>query len=66
MKDYQKAMDMLELADKIPNVDKNVVAENRREVISEMKNFMRSWKFPIVLIMYYIIVLDIYTTFFDN
>ena len=43
MKDYQKAMDMLELADKIPNVDKNVVAENRREIISEMKKFMKSW-----------------------
>ena len=42
MKDYQKAMDMLELADKIPNVDKNVVAENRREIISEMKKFMKS------------------------
>ena len=42
MKDYQKAMDMLELADKIPNVDKNIVAENRREIISEMKKFMKS------------------------
>ena len=43
LKDFQKALDMLEIAEKIPNVDLKVVDCTRREVVSEMKqNLLKS------------------------
>ena len=44
MKDYQKALDMLEIAEKIPEVDMKIVEANRREIITEMKVYMMKEK----------------------
>ena len=41
MRDYQKALDMLDIAEKIPDVNINIVNDNRREIIAEMKQFMK-------------------------
>ena len=41
LKDYQKALDMIDIAEKIPDVDMKIVQENRKEIISEMKRFLR-------------------------
>ena len=41
LKDYQKALDMMDIAEKIPDVDLKIVKENRKEIISEMKRFLR-------------------------
>ena len=46
MKDYQKALDMLEIAEKIPEVDMNIVENNRKEIIVEMKQYMMEVKNP--------------------
>ena len=46
MKDYQKALDMLEIAEKIPGVDMKIVENNRKEIIVEMKQFMMEDKKP--------------------
>ena len=46
MKDYQKALDMLEIAEKIPEVDMNIVENNRKEIIVEMKQYMMEVKKP--------------------
>ena len=40
MKDFQKALDMLEIAEKIPDVDMKIVEQHRREVVTEMKHNM--------------------------
>lgn len=40
LKDFQKALDMLEIAEKIPNVDRKIVDLHRREVVVEMKQNM--------------------------
>ena len=37
LKDFQKALDMLEIAEKIPNVDMKVVENTRRELVTELK-----------------------------
>ena len=42
MKDYQKALDMLEIAEQIPNVDMNIVNEHRKSIISDMKVHLKS------------------------
>ena len=44
MKDYQKALDMLEIAEKIPEVNMKIVEANRREIIAEMKVYMMKEK----------------------
>ena len=44
MKDYQKALDMLELAEKIPEVDMKIVEANRKEIVVEMKQYMMDCK----------------------
>ena len=41
MKDYQKALDMLEIAEKIPGVNIKIVEETRKETINDMKQFMK-------------------------
>ena len=41
MKDYQKALDMLEIAEKIPEVNIKIVEETRKETIADMKQFMK-------------------------
>ena len=41
MKDYQKALDMLEIAEKIPEVNIKIVEEARKETIADMKQFMK-------------------------
>ena len=46
MRDYQKALDMLEIAEKIPEVDMNIVENNRKEIIVEMKQYMMEVKNP--------------------
>ena len=46
MRDYQKAMDMLEVAEKIPGVDMKIVENNRKEIIVEMKQYMMEAKKP--------------------
>ena len=46
MRDYQKALDMLEIAEKIPRVDMNIVENNRKEIIVEMKQYMMEAKKP--------------------
>ena len=46
MRDYQKALDMLEIAEKIPRVDMNIVENNRKEIIVEMKQYMMEVKKP--------------------
>lgn len=40
MKDFQKAMDMLEVAEQIPGVDMATVDSYRREVTKEMKEHL--------------------------
>ena len=45
-RDYQKALDMLELAEKIPGVDIKVVEDHRQEIIAEMKQHMMECKKP--------------------
>ena len=42
MKDYQKALDMLEIAEKIPDVDMKIVNDHRKSIISELKLHMKS------------------------
>lgn len=44
MKDYQKALDMMEIAEKIPEVDTKMVETNRKEIIAEMKQHMMDGK----------------------
>ena len=44
MRDYQKALDMLEIAEKIPEVDMKIVEGNRSEIIAEMKVYMMEEK----------------------
>ena len=46
MRDYQKALDMLEIAEKIPGVDMKIVENNRKEIIVEMKQYMMEVKKP--------------------
>ena len=46
MRDYQKALDMLEIAEKIPSVDMKIVENNRKEIIVEMKQYMMEAKKP--------------------
>ena len=46
MRDYQKALDMLEIAEKIPSVDMKIVENNRKEIIVEMKQYMMEVKKP--------------------
>ena len=41
MKDFQKALDMLEIAEKIPDVNMKIVEEARKETITDMKQFMQ-------------------------
>ena len=41
MKDFQKALDMLEIAEKIPDVNMKIVEEARKETIADMKQFMK-------------------------
>ena len=41
MKDFQKALDMLEIAEKIPDVNMKIVEEARKETITDMKQFMK-------------------------
>ena len=41
MKDYQKALDMLEIAEKIPEVNIKIVEETRKETIADMKQFIK-------------------------
>ena len=40
MKDFQKALDMLEIAEQIPEVDMKMVDKYRRETTKEMKDHM--------------------------
>ena len=40
MKDFQKALDMLEIAEQIPDVDLKLVDKYRRETTREMKEHM--------------------------
>ena len=40
MKDFQKAFDMLEIAEQIPDVDMKVVDKYRKETTKEMKEHM--------------------------
>ena len=40
MKDFQKAFDMLEIAEQIPGVDMKVVDKYRKETTKEMKEHM--------------------------
>ena len=40
MRDYQKALDMLEIAEKVPEVDMKIVEANRKEIVVEMKQYM--------------------------
>ena len=40
MKDFQKALDMLEIAEQIPEVDMKMVDKYRRETTKEMKEHM--------------------------
>ena len=40
MKDFQKALDMLEIAEQIPDVDLKLVDKYRRETTKEMKEHM--------------------------
>ena len=40
MKDFQKAFDMLEIAEQIPDVDMKVVEKYRKETTKEMKEHM--------------------------
>ena len=40
MKDFQKALDMLEIAEQIPEVDRKMVDKYRRETTKEMKEHM--------------------------
>ena len=40
MKDFQKALDMLEIAEQIPDVDAKLVDKYRRETTREMKEHM--------------------------
>ena len=40
MKDFQKAFDMLEIAEQIPGVDMKVVEKYRKETTKEMKEHM--------------------------
>ena len=42
MKDYQKALDMLEIAEQIPDVDLKIVNDHRKSIISELKMHMKS------------------------
>ena len=45
MKDYQKALDTLEVAEQIPNVDTRLLKEIRQETIKEMKAYLQNnWK----------------------
>ena len=41
MKDFQKALDMLDIAEKIPDVNMKIVEEARKETIADMKQFMK-------------------------
>ena len=41
MKDFQKALDMLDIAEKIPDVNMKIVEEARKETITDMKQFMK-------------------------
>ena len=41
MKDFQKALDMLDIAEKIPDVNMKIVEEARKETITDMKQFMQ-------------------------
>ena len=41
MRDYQKALDMLEIAEKIPDVNMKIIETNRKQIIDEMKQFMK-------------------------
>ena len=41
MKDFQKALDMLDIAEKIPDVNMKIVEEARKETIADMKHFMK-------------------------
>ena len=40
MKDFQKAFDMLEIAEQIPDVDMKVLDKYRKETTKEMKEHM--------------------------
>ena len=42
MKDYQKALDTLEVAEQIPNVDIRLLKEIRQETIKEMKAYLQN------------------------
>ena len=44
LKDYQNALDMLDIAENIPEVDKNIVEENRKIISAEKKTFLREQK----------------------
>ena len=41
MQDFQKALDVIEVAENLPNVNMKIVETNRRQIIAEMKGHMR-------------------------
>jgi len=41
MQDFQKALDVIEVAENLPNVNIKIVETNRRQIIAEMKGHMR-------------------------
>lgn len=41
MKDFQKALDVLEVAENFPDVNMKILETNRRQIIEEMKEHMK-------------------------
>ena len=41
LKDFQKALDVLEVAENFPDVNSKILETNRRQIIEEMKEHMK-------------------------